>query len=75
MLVENPGRLACLLGEQAWYREGCAARELGRWNDAAQAFFCGYRTDPTNQELAGAFQAAVECGKQAHAAAQAGSVH
>ena len=54
---------------QAWYREGCAARELGLWNDAAQAFFRGYQTDPTNQELAGAFQAAVERGKQAHAAA------
>lgn len=57
---------------QAWYREGCAARELGRWGDAAQAFFSGYQTEPTSQQLAGAFKDAVERGKQAHAAAQAG---
>ena len=62
-------------GLQAWYREGCAARELGLWNDAAQAFFRGYQTDPTNQELAGAFQVAVEHGKQAHAAAHDAHAH
>ncbi|KAK9842223.1 hypothetical protein WJX81_001374 [Elliptochloris bilobata] len=60
---------------KAWYREGCAARELGMWNDAAQAFFRGYQTDPTNQELATSFQAAVERGKQAHAAAHANHSH
>ena len=61
--------------EQAWYREGCAASELGLWNDAAQAFFRGYQTDPNNHELAGAFQAAVQQGKQAHAAAHAAPAH
>lgn len=68
--------MTCSAGRlQAWYREGCAARELGLWNDAAQAFFRGYQTDPSNQELAGAFQAAVERGKQAHAAALGATAH
>ncbi|KAK9828865.1 hypothetical protein WJX72_002461 [[Myrmecia] bisecta] len=51
---------------KAWYREGCAAQALERWEDAAQAYFEGYRQEPTNQEIAAAFQNAVAEGQKRH---------
>lgn len=55
---------------QAWYREGCAARTLEQWENAAQAFFEAYRLDPGNADLAAAFQQAVACGQAAHSKQQ-----
>ena len=55
---------------QAWYREGAAARHLLQWEAAAQAFFEAYRLDPTNDELAQAFQEAVQKGREAHGETQ-----
>ena len=51
---------------KAWYREGAAARALGRWEDAAAAFFEGFRVAPDNADLAAAFQDAVAQGRAAH---------
>ncbi len=51
---------------KAWYREGCAAKALGRWEDAAAAFFEGFRVAPDNADLAAAFQDAVAQGRVAH---------
>ena len=59
----------CLM--QAWYREGCAAHGLQRYEDAAQAFFEAYRLDPTNQDLAQRFKQSVHLGQQQHQAANA----
>ena len=51
---------------QAWFREGCAARKLELYEDAAQAFFEAYRLDSSNPELAQAFQASIKLGQDQH---------
>ncbi len=54
------------MGAQAWYREGAAREALLQWEGAAQAFFESYRLEPTNDDLAAAFQRAVSRGQQAY---------
>ena len=59
--------LACLCRyAKAWYREGCALRDLRRWEDAACAFFEGLRLAPENGEIARSFQNAIDEGKKEH---------
>lgn len=55
---------------QAWYREGCAAAKMHRWEDAANAFFSGYQAEPSNKLLAQAFQDAVQQGREQHQKSQ-----
>lgn len=50
--------------QQAWFREGCAAKELELYEDAAQAFFEAYRLDSSNPQLAQAFQEAIRLGQK-----------
>lgn len=57
-------------GAQAWYREGTALSEMGRWEEAAQTFYEGLRVDPEHAELAQAFNRAIQEGRKAHAAAE-----
>ena len=56
-------------GMQAYYREGSALQTLGRWEEAAQAFFQGFRADPQNAALAQAFQKAVQKAREENAQA------
>ena len=41
------------------------------WEPAAQAYYEAYHLDPTNNQLAAAFQRAIEQGRKAHQASQA----
>lgn len=52
---------------QAWYREGQAAKALGRLEDATQAFFEAYSLDPTNKELSQAFQSTLALAREDYA--------
>ncbi|CAK0782712.1 hypothetical protein CVIRNUC_005907 [Coccomyxa viridis] len=54
---------------KAYYREGSALQTLGRWEEAAQAFFQGFRADPQNAALAQAFQKAVQKAREENAQA------
>ena len=56
---------------QAWFREGAAAEALQMWEPAAQAYYEAYHLEPTNKQLAAAFQRAIEQGRKAHQASQA----
>ena len=51
---------------QAWFREGTAAAQMKRWEEAANAFFSGYQIEPTNKLLAEAFQDAIRHGRAEH---------
>lgn len=50
---------------KAFYRKGAALQELGRWEDAATAFFEGVQVDPENLALGVAFREAIESGRSA----------
>lgn len=50
---------------KAWYREGCASKELGMYEDAACAFFEAVSLDPENKALKDAFQGAIDAGRKA----------
>ena len=52
---------------QAWYREGKAAQAMGRWEDAACAYFEGHCVAPENNDLEVCFKFAIQEGKKAHA--------
>ena len=58
---------------QAWYREGESAKALQQWEDAAQAYYQAFTLDPSNTDVAHAFQHAIAQGKAEYAARQAGS--
>lgn len=59
-------RLECTY--QGWYREGKAAQALGRWEDAACAFFEGHCADPENGDIEKCFKYAVQEGKKQYQA-------
>ena len=52
---------------KAFYREGCAAEALERWNDAAQAYFESYRLEPNTAAFAQAFNKVVQEARKANA--------
>ena len=54
---------------QAYYREGSALQALGHWEEAAQAFFQGFRADPQNAALTQGFQKAVQKAREESAVA------
>ncbi|KAG0579062.1 hypothetical protein M758_4G070800 [Ceratodon purpureus] len=54
---------------KACYREGAALRLLQRFEEAADAFYCGVKLDPHNKELVEAFKEAVAAGKMHHGTA------
>lgn len=68
-VLATPTAGSCLL--QAWFREGTAAKELGLFEDAAQAFFEAYRLDSSNAELAQAFQESIRLGQDQYKKQQA----
>lgn len=53
---------------KAWYREGAAFAELKKWEDAALAFFEASNLDPSNKDVAKAFQDAISNGRKEHQA-------
>mmetsp|Transcript_26915 Transcript_26915/g.75833 ORF Transcript_26915/g.75833 Transcript_26915/m.75833 type:complete len:390 (+) Transcript_26915:447-1616(+) len=57
---------------KAWYREGKAFQALGRWEDAACAFFEGHCVEPENNDLEVSFKYAIQEGKKQHKAAEEG---
>ena len=63
-------RPSCVL-QQAWFREGSAAKELELYEDAAQAFFEAYRLDSSNPELAQVFQESIRLGQDQYKKQQA----
>lgn len=51
------------------YREGSALLLLQRFDEAADAFYCGVKLDPNNKEMIESFKGAVEAGKKFHGTA------
>ncbi|KAG6554247.1 hypothetical protein Mapa_004163 [Marchantia paleacea] len=51
---------------KAYYREGAALRQLERFDEAADAFYCGVKVNPDSKDVIDAFQEAVEAGKKFH---------
>lgn len=48
---------------KAWYREGCAYRDLKRWEDAACAMFEALQHDENNNEIKKEFNACIAAGR------------
>ena len=51
---------------KAFYREGCAAEALQLWEEAAQAYFEGFRLAPDTAAYAQAFHNVMQKARQAH---------
>ncbi|OAE24898.1 hypothetical protein AXG93_2931s1410 [Marchantia polymorpha subsp. ruderalis] len=51
---------------KAYYREGAALRQLQRFDEAADAFYCGVKVNPDSKDVIEAFQEAVAAGKKFH---------
>ncbi|KAL2642060.1 hypothetical protein R1flu_009647 [Riccia fluitans] len=51
---------------KSYYREGAALRQLQRFDEAADAFYCGVKVNPESKEVIDAFKEAVEAGKKFH---------
>lgn len=51
---------------KAWFREGKGYHSLGRYQEAAEAFYMALQFDRDNEEVANTFLTAVEEGKRAH---------